>query len=83
MKGDQFESRASSMNSVVSILVVVLTPLITWAVTLATQGVKIDSLEKKVEEVRVKSDGQVAQYQDIISRLSRIEGKLEQQYAPR
>jgi hypothetical protein len=71
------------VNSVVSILVVVLTPLITWAVTLATQGVKIDSLEKKVEEVRVRSDSQVAQYQDIISRLSRIEGKLEQQYAPR
>jgi hypothetical protein len=66
-----------SLNYVVSIGAIILAPLITWVVTISTHGVKMETLEKQVEEIKQKADAQMVQYQEILSRLSRIEGKLE------
>jgi len=66
-----------SLNYVVSIGAIILAPLITWVVTISTHGVKMETLEKRVEEIKQKADAQMVQYQEILSRLSRIEGKLE------
>jgi len=66
-----------SLNYIVSIGAIILAPLITWVVTISTHGVKMETLEKQVEEIKEKADAQMVQYQEILSRLSRIEGKLE------
>jgi hypothetical protein len=66
-----------SLNYVVSIGAIIFAPLITWVVTISTHGVKMETLEKQVEEIKQKADAQMVQYQEILSRLSRIEGKLE------
>ncbi len=66
-----------SLNAVFSIVTLVVTPLVTWIVMVTTHGVKMERIEKEIDEIKAKADIQVHQYQEILSRLSRIEGKLE------
>lgn len=66
-----------SLNAVFSIVTLVVTPLVTWIVMVTTHGVKMERIEKEIDEIKTKADVQVHQYQEILSRLSRIEGKLE------
>lgn len=66
-----------SLNSVFSIVTLVVTPLVTWIVMVTTHGVKMERIEKEIDDIKNRADAQVLQYQEILSRLSRIEGKLE------
>lgn len=66
-----------SLNAVFSIVTLVVTPLVTWIVMVTTHGVKMERIEKEIDDIKNKADAQVLQYQEILSRLSRIEGKLE------
>lgn len=66
-----------SLNAVFSIVTLVVTPLVTWIVMVTTHGVKMERIEKEIDDIKNRADAQVLQYQEILSRLSRIEGKLE------
>ena len=66
-----------SINITLSIITLIVTPCITWIVMITTHGVKMERIEKEIDQIKEKADLQVTQYQEILSRLSRIEGKLE------
>lgn len=74
---ERFRNKITELSGLASLVAIVLTPLLTYAVVQATNGERLATLQTEVADLKLKRDTDSKWREEVLGRLIRIETKLE------